>query len=89
MVTAAATSGAGVDMGDKEQSVDGERMQRGSSLDFIVRGSRNVDGIEALFTVINGGRRLKAIMDSKLPSEGGRVKRGIDGCVYAVVLLQE
>jgi len=71
-------------MGDKEQSVDGERMQRGSSLDFIVRGSRNVDGIEARFTVINGGRRLKAIMDSKLPSEGGRVKRGIHGCVYGV-----
>ena len=48
-----------------------------------------MDGIEARFTLINGGRWLKAIMDSKLPSEGGRVKRRIDGCVYAVVLLQE
>ena len=52
MVTAAATSGAGVDMGDKEQSVDGERMQRIWSLCFIGRRSTNVDEIEAQFTAI-------------------------------------
>jgi hypothetical protein len=60
MATATATSGAGVDMIDKERSVDGEKVQRGSNLDFIVRrGRTNLDGIQARFTDINGGRRLR------------------------------